>query len=113
MSTHNLPVNIDLEALRRALREASFAPSGVVYGADTSTPTALEFTPDLTAEQTTALAALYQRIEAARDDYAALDTYRNDLAAFLALASPTNAQTLAAVKTIIRVLRVLLDYLRR
>jgi hypothetical protein len=46
-------------------------------------------------------------------DLQQLQTYWNNLAAYLALNNPTNAQSVAAIKTIIRVLRLFYRALRR
>jgi hypothetical protein len=57
-------------------------PSGVVFGnGTTSAPTALEFTPDLTAQEATTLTALvdqHQAIHVSKED--AIQYFRNGLA---------------------------------
>jgi hypothetical protein len=70
----------------------------------------LTFTPDLTAPQITTLGQLVRvaglmRITPAEWEATAAD--RATLASFLAIGSPTLAQTHAAVKALVRTLRVL------
>lgn len=71
MSTHAIPAGTDTERLRALLPARLRQPSGWVLGATTAgAPTAVEFSPDLTAgEQATLAAAL---TESARPDYLAL-----------------------------------------
>lgn len=113
MSTHAFTLGDDSgdEAQRIviACHEAGRAPIGVELSGTTLT---LTFTPDLTAGEQTALAELVraaksvlglsrQERNALEDDIAGLRTYYG-------LASPTNAQSIAAIKAIIRVLRAVL-----
>jgi hypothetical protein len=54
-----------------------------------------------------------QRIQAAQSDYEQLETYRQNLTDYVALASPTAAQAAGALKILIKVVLAMLDYLRR
>ena len=59
MSIHAVPADLDLGKAHRLLRRFLREPSGVVYGASTfGPPAAVEFTPDLSAQEQTALAAI-------------------------------------------------------
>lgn len=99
---------IDVTALTGELIEASLPVVGV------SSDGRVDYSRDLTpVEQQTAAAviAAHDPAKRTRDERTALDqakAYRDGLNAYLDLASPTGAQTVAAVKAIIRVLLWLL-----
>ena len=65
MSTHALPEGIDNAQLRALLTKRLRAPSGVVFGNGMHLPpTALEFEPDLIAEEEAVLAKIVDRVMA-------------------------------------------------
>lgn len=108
MSVHAIPAGLDVERVGRLCQALLRAPSGVVYGNGLwAAPTAVEFTPDLTAAEVTTLAEIVQRCQSAvvwsDADWAVFRTQYPGLKAYLGIANPTNAQTAAAVKAIIRV----------
>jgi hypothetical protein len=114
MSTHNLPANIDMDLARYLLVKYLREPSGIIYGNGLqSPPTAVEFTPDLSAQELTTLSEIAQRYQDAKADYDQYETFRTQLKAYLNLASPTNAQTLAAVKATVRIVLFMMDTLVR
>ena len=123
----NLPANIDRDILRAALADVGLTPSGIVFGNGTAEPpTALEFEPDITPEQQAQVVTIYTRISSAQTDKAQAEqlragllTYRESAEAYLALTSPTNAQSVAAIKALIRIagllarlVFILMDYRR-
>jgi hypothetical protein len=109
MSTHAIPAGLDIDRACRLLRAVLREPSGVVYGnGPEAVPTAVEFSPGLTSAEQTTLAEVLQRCQTAvywsdadwtvfKAEYATLKTY-------LGITSPSNAQTAAAAKAIIRVI---------
>ena len=64
MSVHALPAGLDPDALRARLLRSLRAPSGVQLDAPNGTPTAVEFTPDLSAAEQTTLATLLAQAQA-------------------------------------------------
>lgn len=63
MSIHAIPSDVDIELLVRLLPIRLRAQSGVVFGSGLAAPpTALEFSPDLTAGEETTLAALIAEV---------------------------------------------------
>jgi hypothetical protein len=79
-------------------------------GADGVTPVAILADPPLTDAERTAIEAVLARNRACRVTAADLAAIDGDIAAlrtYLSLATPNNAQTAAATKALIRVLRVL------
>lgn len=107
MTQTTLPDGFDLEALKRAV--AAEGVRGVQFWY-TETSRLLEIIPDLTPEQEARLNTLIARIQAAQTDYAQVETlradllgYRDNAEAYLALTSPTNAQSVAAIKSLIRI----------
>jgi hypothetical protein len=110
MSIHNLPTNIDMELARFLLQKHLRLPNGVVYGNGLNQPpTAIEFAPDLTAEEQATLSNIAQRYNDAKADYEQYETYRSNLKTYLGLASPTLAQSAAALKVTIRVIVFMMD----
>jgi hypothetical protein len=108
MSLHAIPPNADLDKLPRLLRLHLRAPEGIAYGNGLEArPTHVEYLPDLTAEE----AATLDDVMAIADcpvDWSPADrrvflNNRAVLVAYLGLNNPTNAQTVAAVKALIRV----------
>src|SRR4029077_1940613 len=97
---------------RRLLMLALREPSGVVYGNGTNAPpTALEWTPDLSlAEQTTLdriIGASGKGFDLTPGEYQAIKDEVVTLSAYLGAASPTQAQTVTALKALIRVVRAM------
>jgi hypothetical protein len=82
MSVHNIPTTIDLERLREKIRAQLREPSGVVFANGTiSAPTALEFTPDLSAQDVTTLTTIVEQEQSnyvSKED--AIAYFRNSLA---------------------------------
>lgn len=110
MSVHNLPANIDVDLARFLLLKYLRAPSGVIYGNGMNQkPTAIEFTPDLTAQEQTTLAAIATRYTDAKADYDQYESYRTQLKSYLAIASPTLAQTASSLKLLIRIVLFVVD----
>jgi hypothetical protein len=112
MSTHALPATIDLPILRARLLRDLRAPSGVVFAnGPEQPPTALEFTPDLTIGETTTLAQIIgasaKSFDLTPGEYQAIKDEAAALAAYLGAASPTAAQTVTALKALIRVVRAI------
>lgn len=110
MSVHPIPPNIDIGRLSRLITQALRAPSGLVAGNGTNQPpTALEFTPDLSAaEQATldrVIGAAQKAVDFSPGEYQAIKDEVATLAAYLGNNSPTAAQTAAALKALIRVVR--------
>lgn len=78
---------------------------------DDGTTLSVTFTPDLTAQEQAALKAIIRitgLVRVTPQEMAALDGDIDGLATYLGLANPTAAQTVLAVKAIIRCLRALL-----
>lgn len=113
MSVHafTLGDDSDGEALRIVLacHAAQRGPAGVDL---TGTTLTLTFTPDLTAAETTALTELVRAAKSvlglSRAERNALESDVTTLRSYLQVATPTLAQTAAATKAIIRVLRAVL-----
>ena len=94
--------------LTRDLRE----PSAVIQGPGISTPpSALEFTPDLSAAEAATLAQIFaaaaKGVDLTPTEYQAIKDEVSTLSAYLGAASPTAAQTVTALKSLIRVVRAL------
>lgn len=114
MSTHNLPANIDIDLARFLLIKYLRAPSGLVFGNGLDgPPTAVEFTPDLSPAELVTLQEVADRYTDAKGDYGQYETYRTQLKTYLALASPTLAQSAAALKLTIRIVLFVVDTLIR
>ena len=114
MSVHNLPAGVDIDLADFLIHKYLRAPSGYIYGNGTrAAPTAIEFTPDLSAAEQTTLADIAQRYQDAKADYDQYETLRSQLKTFLGLASPSNAQTLAALKVVVRIVIFMMDTLIR
>lgn len=114
MSIHNLPQNPDIELIRFLLQKYLRPPSGIVYGNGLDQPpTAVEFTPDLSAPEIATLSNVAQRYNDAKGDYDQYESYRSSLKAFLGNATPTNAEVLSALKLTIRIILFVVDALVR
>jgi hypothetical protein len=125
MSTHALAVPVHQSRLRALLADRLRDPSGVVFGNGLAAPpTALEFTPDLSADEQTILAdvvtaavspdaaASLEQAQArtdVADQYAAAITRLNQIIDFVG--TPTAAQVYDAVQDIALYLRKTLRYL--
>lgn len=115
MSTHLLPVEVvldgpvNLNAIVRACQRHIGRTPLVV---ETAPPFTLTFTPDLSATEIDTLArivaVLTSPLFSAPDDYAAIMAQVPTLRAYFLEPSPTNAQSVAAIKSIIIVLRALI-----
>lgn len=84
-----------------------------ILGVDVAGATTARFEPDLSAAEQALYARLLRlhrsRLGLTPAEYDALAPDLNGLRNFVALASPTAAQTAAATKALIRVLRAILD----
>lgn len=112
MSTHTLPAGLDMDRARALLLRHLRLPSGVVYGAgDNAPPTALEFTPDLDAVELVTLARILataaRTLDLSPAEEAAIQAETATLRAYLQAAAPTNAQTVTALKALVRVVRAI------
>ncbi len=112
MSIHALPSTLDLATLRILIARYLREPSGVLFTNGTEQPpTALEFTPDLSAPEIATLAQIVgasgKSFDLAPSEYQAIKDEVAALAAYLAAASPTAAQTVVALKSLIRVVRAI------
>lgn len=101
-------------------------PDNVIVGPENLPPFSVIYDAGLTINQQTQLANIISRVDNSITDYGQLGQIRSDIIAakdvlttFYNLPSPTQAQTLAAVKKIIEVLNlflrifiILLDYIR-
>lgn len=132
MALYDIPNNFDFHALAATLREDGFAVGlrwtiGRLNSAGESVPDKVEINPALTPAQETRLNTLIARIQEAQSDTAQAEqiradllTYRESAEAYLALTSPTNAQSVAAIKALIRIagllarlVFILMDYRRQ
>lgn len=112
MSIHSIPANLDVEKARRLVVRFLRAPSGFVHGdGPEQPPTQLEFTPDLSpAEQATLaniIKAVQSPMELGPDDWQKFSDEKALLQAYHANVTPTNAQSVAAIKALIRVVATL------
>ncbi len=114
MSRHTIPAVADTDKLNRILVRALRAPNGAVYENGThQPPTALEFTPDLTATEQDTLTALLAIADRPMTDWTPADEAKitTELAAirtFVGATNPTAAQTLAFQKALGRIVLALL-----
>lgn len=113
MSLHALPETGDLRAFQDAITAALRAPSGIVYGDGLDArPTAAEFTPDLTTEESAIYDALAQRVSAATADRADLveEQVRDALqAANARIGQITNDRAALASATTLAQVRPIID----
>lgn len=111
MSIHNIAVSIDIQILRSLLTKYLREPTGVIYGNGLGTrPTALEFTPDLDSTEIANLDRIFGLANRGDMDLTGEQVIRDEratLSAYLSNASPSVAQTIAALKSLIRVVRAL------
>ena len=111
MSTHNIDSTVNIQTLRELLAKYLKEPTGVIYGNGAGArPTALEFTPDLDGTETANLDRIFglaSRGEIGLTEEQVIRDERATLVAYLANASPSAAQTVTALKSLIRVVRAL------
>jgi hypothetical protein len=111
MSIHAIPAGLDIATLRALLPRHLREPSGVQWDRPNGTPLALEFTPDLSAAEVATLAdiltAAARPVPLQPSDEAIIKAEAPTLRAYMQANSPTNAQTVAALKSLIRVVRAL------
>ena len=109
MSTHAIGSTVNLDSLRELLTKHLRAPSGIVHGNGTGArPTALEFTPDLDSTEAANLDRIFglaSRGQMGPAEEQAIRDERATLVAYLNNASPTAAQTVTALKALIRAFR--------
>jgi hypothetical protein len=108
VSLHPIPAGADPGKLPRLLRLFVRVPEGTVYGNGTAErPTHLEYVPDLTTEEAATLDDVFAIADCPIDwspsDRQIFINNRDGLQAYLGLANPTNAQSVAAIKALIRV----------
>ena len=113
MSLHNIPNGIDPRTLRLFLAKRIREPSGILYGNGLDQPpTAVEFEPDLSQDEAAKLASLVviagMAVQWGIEDLAVFRANRQMLSNYTANNSPTNAQTAAALKALIRVVETII-----
>lgn len=124
-----IPDGINLSTVVTLLTEEVREPSGYEYGGSpirAEPPYTVVFSPDLTGPEQSKVDNILARLNAAKGDYEQLGQIRIDILAakdalttYYNLASPTQVQSVAAIKKIIEVLNlflrlflIILDYLR-
>lgn len=111
MSVHVIPQSVNVTQLRQLLLEYLREASGVIHGNGLSErPTALEFTPDLDTTEIANLDRIFgvaSRGDLSPTEEQVIRDEKAALAAYLANSSPTAAQTVTALKLLIRVVRAL------
>ncbi len=108
MSIHLIPALADTDKLHRQVHRSLRAPSGAIHANGTQQPpTALEWTPDLSAAEQATLAdvvtAANAAIELDTTDFAKIQAEIATLKSYVTNPSPTTVQTTAALKALIRV----------
>lgn len=112
MSLHILDPKANAELIQRLCRIHLREPSGLRLGNGLGQPpTEIEFTPDLTVPEEATLQKIFDTARAGvligPDDLSAMKTDRALLKAFVAIPSPTTAQTANAAKALIRILDII------
>lgn len=111
MSVHTIPTGVDIGKLDMLLARF-LRPHDGYRNPDGSYPivagqTQLAFEPDLTAAEQAILAAIFALSHAPHEwspaDYAVFAAERPTLAAYLVDSSPTAAETVAAIKSLTRI----------
>ncbi len=107
MSIHNIPVTIPDEQMLRLVRANLRTPRVLITDYSTQPPSsALEFVPDLTTAEQAILddlvATATSGVNLGMTDWVKVKTEIGTLRTFLTTTSPTNAQTAAALKALIR-----------
>lgn len=120
MSLHAIPAGLDIEKLQRVVASALNRRADLARGANpTAYPTHLDLSPDLSANEQNTLADIFTVLKGGvnwdasdltagiKSDISTLKSFvtDNNIDAYLGLATPTAAQTAAALKLTIPALR--------